>query len=154
MVCQSCGAQFTSGLSFCPRCGASLNVPGSSTAPGSPQMSPDSLIWAVVVATVVILGLILGGLIALKENGVSDDMAAAFMVLSILTLLGVDAMFFRLLVSLKSGARRAEGAPPAEEFAPRALGAAQGGLLSEPPASVTEHTTRSIDPLYRERKAE
>ena len=154
MVCQSCGAQFTSGLSFCPRCGVSLNVPASWNAPNSPPISPDSLVWAVVVATVVVLGLILGGLIALKQNGVGDDLAAAFMVLSVVTLLGVDAMFFRLLFSLKRGARTVESAAPAKELAPRALGAAQGNLLNEPPPSITEQTTRSIDPLYRERRTE
>jgi hypothetical protein len=42
----------------------------------------------------------------------------------------------------------------AKEAATKELDAAQARALPEPVPSVTEHTTRSFEPIYSKRKAE
>ncbi|MDQ3685139.1 MAG: hypothetical protein M3430_05990 [Acidobacteriota bacterium] len=155
MYCQTCGTQMASVLSYCPRCGAGQSLTKVSDTGGiSPPDSPDSLIWAVVVSTIVVLGLILGGLIALKHNGVSDEMAWTFVAVSFLALIGVDAMFFRMLLGLRSAGQRRIDTNQLKEAAPRQLGEAQRGALGDPVPSVTEHTTRTFETALKGRGVE
>jgi hypothetical protein len=42
----------------------------------------------------------------------------------------------------------------AKGSATKELGGAQERLLSEPPISVTDHTTRTLEPVYRKRNTE
>jgi len=155
MYCQSCGTQMSSALSYCPRCGAGQSLTKVSDTGGiSPPVSPDSLIWAIVATTIVLVGIILGGLIALKNNGVEDGMAWTFVVVSFIALIGVDAMFFRMLLGLRSTGRRGIVASWLTESAPRQLGEAQRGALGDPVPSVTEHTTRTFETALRERRTE
>lgn len=155
MYCQTCGTQMASVLSYCPRCGAGQSLTKVSDTGGiSPPVSPDSLIWAIVATTIVLVGIILGGLIALKNNGVEDGMAWTFVVVSFIALIGVDAMFFRMLLGLRSAGRRGIVASWLTESAPRQFGEAQRGALGDPVPSVTEHTTRTFEPALSERRTE
>lgn len=150
MYCQSCGTQMASVLSYCPRCGAGQSLTKMSDAGSqSPPVSPDSLIGGIVVTTIVVLGLVLGGLIALKENGVGEAMIWTFVTVCFLALIGVDAMFFRMLRGHGSAGRRGTDTNQLKEAASRQLGEAQRGALGDPVPSVTEHTTRTFEPALR-----
>lgn len=149
MHCQSCGNELTAGLSYCPRCGA-----GQSLVRGAnpvQQISPDSLIWAVVVSTVAVLGLILGGIIVLKNNGIGDDLVWTFVAVCLLAVAGVDVMFLRTLHGLRREEKRAiEDSKNGGNFT-RRLREGRAQTLEESIPSVTEQTTRSFEevPLNR-----
>lgn len=151
MYCQTCGTQMAPVLSYCPRCGAGRSLTKISDADGSaaPPVSPDSLIWAIVVSTVVVLGLILGGLIALKGSGVDEAMIWTFVSLCFFALIGVDAMFLRLLRGLRSGGQRENDTNRLMESARRQLAKTPGRALGDAVPSVTEHTTRTFEPALR-----
>ena len=151
MYCQTCGTQMAPVLSYCPRCGAGQSLTKISDAGGaSLPISPDSLIWAIVVSTVVVLGLMLGGLIALKGNGVEEAMIWTFVSFCFLALIGVDAMFLRLLRGLRGSAERRENdTNRLKEIAPRQLAETPGHALGAAVPSVTEHTTRTFEPALR-----
>jgi hypothetical protein len=142
-------------LSYCPRCGAGQSLTKVSDTGGtSPPVSPDSLIWAIVATTIVLVGIILGGLIALKNNGLSEGMMLTFVTVIFLALISVDAMFFRMLLGLRSVGQRGIDTNQLKEAAPRQLGEAQGHTLGDPVPSVTEHTTRTFETALRERRTE
>ena len=154
MYCQTCGNQLTPGLSYCPRCGAGQSLVRSASLPPPPTISPDSLIWAVVVSTVVVLSLILGGIIALKNSGLGDELVWTFVMVCLLALVGVDAMLLRLLQGLRKEARGVIQDEHLREVAPRQVREAGVGALGEPAASVTEQTTREFEHVYVGRKGE
>ena len=156
MYCQTCGTQMAPVLSYCPRCGAGQSLTKISEAgASSPPVSPDSLIWAIVATTVVVLGLMLGGLIALKGSGVDEAMIWTFVSFCFFALIGVDAMFLRLLRGLRdSTGRREHDTNRLKEISPRQLVEAPGRALGDTVPSVTEHTTRTFEPALRGRGAE
>jgi hypothetical protein len=70
--------------------------------------------------------------------------------LSFLIMLSLEGVFIRLLLRRKRGAAEA-GATVFNGQATKELDATQARALPEPVPSVTEHTTRAFEPLYRER---
>lgn len=88
-------------------------------------------------------------LMAMKMVGLNPGQIMAFTVLSFAIMLLVESMFILQLFRSKRGAE--EPALPTKQAA-KELEAAQARVLPEAMTSVTEHTTRSFEPLYRERK--
>lgn len=154
MYCPSCGTAVTQALSYCNRCGADLKPTESLVSTGKPK----GLAVIIPLAMAMTVGLALGGLgviftllMALIKSGfpVSDAMTLA--VISLLMLFGTVVLLGRQLskligVYLKSGddtqpkKQKLNAQPPAQLNAPR-----------EPVVSVTEHTTRTLAPSYKER---
>lgn len=68
--CNSCGANLQSGARFCPKCGASQPVSGttpvaSASAPATPPQGSSALkIILIVVAVIVVLGILGAGTVA------------------------------------------------------------------------------------------
>lgn len=142
MYCQSCGASIAQGLSYCNRCGVSLIKRESSEA--GPVAT---LATATTIVSLGGLGLILGGLIALKEAGLPGEVLVGFMLLCFLIIVIVD---FGLLWQLSHVLKRSR-LPRFEEDikAPASISAAHPAALAEPGMSVTENTTRTLDAVYR-----
>jgi hypothetical protein len=77
----------------------------------------------------------------------------AITLLSFLTMLSLEGVFIRLLLRRKRGAEEVGDAVHLQGQATRELDAAQARALPEPVPSVTEHTTRAFEPIYRERES-
>ena len=156
MYCPSCGNAVAEGLKFCNRCGAGLGA----VAPASGLTGPA---WAISLATALVT---LGGLAMVFVIGLqliarridltpaTGIMMAAFLLLIAL----VDWMLVRQLsrvidLQLHGAAPRRPRREPAaadrpaleEPSAPR-LEAAR-----EPPLSVVDQTTRTLEHVPRER---
>ena len=151
MYCSSCGVAVTQGLSYCNYCGEKLSGAKSDRIIKSPEVRPETLVGAMVCSFVFGLGAIavlLGMMKAVLrlENG----LILAFALLSFLIMLSLEGVFIRLLLRRNRGAEEAgdtvllKGQPTRKE-----LDAAR--VLTEPMASVTEHTTRAFDPIYTDR---
>jgi hypothetical protein len=74
----------------------------------------------------------------------------AFALLSFLVMLSLEGVFIRLLFRRQRGAQQAGDTGRLKGQATRELDAAQARALPEPLPSVTEHTTRAFEPIYRE----
>lgn len=155
MYCSSYGAAAKPGLNFCKNCGEELNTKdGSAKDSGVSRTltaSQESLIWAIVAVTIAGLGVLIG-LMAVMKNVVhfNDGLIAAFSLLTFLTILATDSVFIWLLVRSALGGKKTatRKAPPLTR---RDLDELRARLLSEPAVSITEHTTRDLEPALRER---
>ena len=151
MYCSSCGVVVTPGLSYCNYCGAKSSGAKSDSIIKSPEVRPGTLVGAMVFAFVFGLGaitILMGMMKAVLRLEVG--LILAFTLLSFLIMLSLEGVFIRLLLRRKRGAEEAGDTVLLKEQATRELDAAQGRVLPEPMPSVTEHTTRAFDPIYRE----
>ena len=148
MYCPSCGTELKQELSYCQRCGANLSI---SKASGESK-SLAELLAAIIVISLALPGLILGGMIVLKFNEFSQWLILLFMVLVFLILLGLDSVLVWQLLGLNRRAKDAGAAPQLERPNTKELDARQEQALIEPMRSVTENTTRLFEPTYEERR--
>lgn len=154
MVCSSCGAAVTPGLSYCNRCGAELTAKGRSTT-RLLEMPIESLVWAIVVVAVVGVGALIGLMALMKlELHFNDGLISGFSLLCLLPFLAAETVFIWMLIRSISGAKKADEVAPAKAAATREIGVAQSRALPEPAPSITEHTTRTFESAQRDAKME
>lgn len=160
MYCSSCGSAVPTGLSYCNRCGAEVNAkltPRNAVEPLPPPI-PENLVWAIVGVSVGGLGVLIG-LMAVMKNvlHLPDGLVVAFSTLSFLILLLAEISFIWLLVSSQRRLHKRERDAEINRVkgsATKELGTPHERLLTEPALSVTEHTTRTLEPVYREGERE
>jgi hypothetical protein len=129
-----------------------LNSAKADSVIKSPEVKPELLVSA--MAGVFILGLVaitmLLGVMKTVLN-LNTGLVLAFALLSFLIMLSIEGVFVSLLLRRKRGTEEAGGAMLLQGQATRELDAAQARALPEPVSSVTEHTTRTFEPVYNER---
>ena len=155
MFCSTCGLEVPHELNYCNRCGANLN-PQTNLIPQMPSppvklTGPTIALGATVVMSIIA---IFAGVDNLAVRGV-DPVALAWMVIVSLTMVfGVAALFIRLWTRLLTNSSNETAQRPAQLKKPQPnaqLNAAQTGPMNVPISSVTDHTTRTFEPAYRER---
>ena len=152
MYCSTCGSAVSPGLAYCNRCGAELANHRNATKLSATSM--ESLVWAIAAVTIVGMGAVIGLMAVMKEVlHFSDALITAFSLLFLATFIGVDFVFIRLLHS-KFGRRKVSGPTPKSELRTKDLDEPQVRVLSEPPPSVVEHTTRTLETADRDRQAQ
>jgi hypothetical protein len=98
-------------------------------------------------------GVMIGLLAVLKEVvGFNLGLIAAVMLLGFGLMVALESVLVYLLLSGRKAARHTEESYESREARPLELNEPQRGMLQEPPASVTEHTTRTFEPIYTERR--
>jgi hypothetical protein len=152
MYCPSCGTQTTPGLSYCSRCGNNLNPVLESTSSINGPVA--ALTTAITLVGLSGLGMILGGLLVLKkEAGLPNDILVGYMLLTFVLTALIDLLLIWQLARVISrrGDRHDAGREKRKKKQEtRELYEATPRTLPEPAASVTEHTTRIFEPVYRE----
>jgi heme/copper-type cytochrome/quinol oxidase subunit 2 len=155
MYCASCGVAVTKGLSYCNQCGAKLSGAKSESAAKSPELFSDSMVWAIVSVFIVGLGCIIGLMAMMKELlNFSEKLIVMFSLMSFLLMFVIEGVLIWTLLSRKRESRATGEAGQLGEQTTKELGPAQARAFTECMGSVTEHTTRSFEPVYSERKAE
>lgn len=160
MYCSSCGFECAAGLSYCNRCGANLNPAALTTH----VVQTPNLTKPIIALTAGTLGVSLGGLslifvaaseLARMETGREPVMA--IIVMGMITVLLISLMLARQLSRVISAAVQTKAAAPVQpqpaQFVPadrtaRQVAAAPTTGFVKP--SVTEHTTRTLTPSYKE----
>ncbi len=147
MYCSSCGGAVAQKLSYCNHCGANLNR-GNSVA--SSEVRPDWLVF--MMAATFILGLIaitilMGVMKSVLEMPVGQILGVTMFAFLVMLLL--EGVFIRLLLRRKHEVDERKTLSNAQIT--NELTEARERLLSQPAASVTEHTTRAFDPIPVER---
>jgi hypothetical protein len=165
MYCQACGTEIQTGLNYCNRCGVAVNSSLPSPATGQEIAlvdikSPVRTIGATITLTTLLgmamLFFALGGLSS-AERPLPADLLGVMSVVGLLMILIIDVMLIRLLTrivqlpvaapTLKAQPKRSEArelhTPAAQTYMPVATDPL-------PVSSVTEHTTRTFHPVYKE----
>src|SRR5687767_7099762 len=152
MFCPSCGAEQNQKLSYCNRCGANLK-PNES---GVPPAKLVSAAWAVSLAVAFVtlggFGMIFGLVFTLINRGMSlSGGGIGLVILSSLIILAIDWLLIRQLsrvLDLPRAARETATVSQTalDEDSPTLLAAPH-----QPVSSITDRTTRTFEPLVRER---
>ena len=151
MYCPSCGNEITVELKYCNRCGANLtlthnNLPAMVVTPVK-LTAPTVVLGLTIVAG---LGIIFEGAKELAQMNVHPAFITWMLLFSMLTLFGSTAMLLRFwtkTLNLRQESPRQPNIqnPVAPAFVPQQL-----PPRYDPASSVTEHTTRTFTPIYRE----
>lgn len=149
MYCHACGIALSQPTKYCNRCGVQLITQDPSGELKRTEKRLDEYLDGLFWITAFGLGLILGGMIVLKKVGLSDFFIFAYLLIS------STAFIINFVINLMAArriGRKSRDLPGADEKQTGQLGPATVEVL--PPAtSVTEHTTRSFEPVYAKRKA-
>ena len=155
MYCSTCGGAVASSLSYCNHCGARLSGPGADGEHKPAELFPDSLVWAIVSVFVVGLGGTIGLMAVMKDaRTFAPGLIIGLSLLSFVAMLAVEAVLVYLLLSRRSGGKEAGEKSKLKGSPVRELGIANERALPEPSLSVTDHTTRTLEPVYRDRTRE
>lgn len=154
MYCSSCGVAVKQGSSYCNYCGAQLSVTKAVSVVKSAEVRPESLLFSMMAVFVFGFGAITVLMGVMKAVlGFNVGLIVAFTLLSFLIMLVLESVFIRLLLQRKRGTAQAGDAALSKEQTTKELDAAQARVLPEPVPSVTENTTRTLEPVYNERTA-
>ena len=155
MFCPSCGTEDTIGLPYCNRCGANLGgMVAPQTEPAVINVTKPTLIISLTLAALTLggfAGLIEGArALSLNLHGANDPLIA-LIVMGMITILTVDIFLVRQLSRVITLALSSTGQTKLKQ--PKATAAPQlqrpNTARLEPAPSVTEHTTRFFEPVYR-----
>jgi hypothetical protein len=153
MYCSACGVNVTQGLSYCNYCGAKVGE-NSGRVGKSSEVKPEFLISAMI-------GLFICGLVAItilmgmmkQVLGLPVEQVLGFAVLPFLLMLLLEGVCLRLLLRRNRSTEGSGANALLKQQTTKELGAARDRLLQEPLSSVTDQTTRTLEPLYNERKS-
>ena len=152
MYCPSCGNEITVELKYCNRCGANLMLP-TITAPVA--LAPIKLTVPSIVLGITILGgmgVIFGSATEFARQGLNWAAIVWMVLFSSATLFGCVGLLIRFLTKMMTFQR--EIAPPQQQprpaFTDRPAMPHLPPRMEPPVGSVTENTTRTFSPIYRE----
>ncbi len=152
MYCPTCGNEITVELNYCNRCGANLSLP---TMAPPMAMAPVKLTFPSIVLGLTILGgmgVIFGSATEFAQLGVHPFAIVWMVLFSAATLFGCTALmirFFTKMLSAQQGISAGQH-PKHATIVDRQTAHHLPPQRMEPVASVTENTTRTFSPIYRE----
>ena len=154
MYCSTCGVNVAQGLSYCNYCGAKLNTQEGKSVSKPPEVNPQFLLSAMI-------GLFIFGLVAITALmgvmkvilGLPVERVLAFALLPFMVMLLLEGLCLRLLLRRTRTVEEAINSALLKERTTKELDAAREQFLTEPMPSVTDHTTRTLEPSFNERKS-
>lgn len=152
MYCSTCGVAVTNGLTYCNYCGAKLGATGGESGDQSPEVRPGLLVSAIsalFIFGMVAIIMLMGMMKAVMQIPVERVLALSL--LPFLLLLVIEGIFIRLLLRSKRGAEQANSSIQLKGQATKELDTGPVRDLPEHMPSVTEHTTRTFEPIPRDR---
>jgi nitrate reductase gamma subunit len=154
MFCPSCGAELMQEMSYCNRCGANLKPLSNQTAisPTRPVGATWAISFAVVAVTLGGFAMLFGVIMTLIRRGFNiSEGGLALIFVALMVILTVDCLLIRQLTRVLSKPQTSGDAEKAEKRSLVEKPAPQIAASREPASSVTDHTTRTFEPVYRER---
>ena len=156
MYCQSCGNEITVELKYCNRCGANLLQelePMPLSYPPVKLTGPTLVLGLTVVCG---LGIIFGGANLVAERGINATALTWIILFSMATLFGCTALmiqFWSKIISFNRDSQQVQTrkSRKALKQPPQTVSQTQLPPRLEPVSSVTEHTTRTFSPVYRDK---
>lgn len=153
MYCSTCGVAVAQDLSYCNYCGAKVNGEKADRVSKSSEVNPQFLLSSMIalfvfglVAITMLIG-VMKAVIRLEAGQI-----LGFAALSFLIMLLLEGLCLWFLLRRHRGAKETGATALEKEKTTKELDAARERLLTEPVPSVTDHTTRTLEPVYRERE--
>ena len=155
MFCSSCGASVAPGLSYCQQCGAKLNEEKGEGRIKSLELRAESLIISAMVSLFVLGLLAITALMGVMKAvlDLNAGQILGFATLSFLIMLLLEGVLTWRLTRHRRGAEERGATELSKGQTTKELDAARARVLPEAMLSVTEHTTRTLEPIYSERKS-
>jgi hypothetical protein len=153
MYCPSCGNEISVELKYCSRCGANLSLIPPSYAPPPPvKLTVPAIVLGLTIT--IAIGIIFSSATELARVPLHPAAIAWMVIFGMATVFGCTALIIRFYLKVLTLNRDSyepqsqnQLRPQVQIPAPRA----QFQPRLEPMPSVTEHTTRTFTPAYRER---
>jgi hypothetical protein len=146
MYCAKCGTPLAPGLSYCNRCGNNLKERDETSHTGPTA----AFLTAITLVAISGLGIMMGGALALRGVGFTQEFVAFFLFLIFLIVGMTEILLFQQLSRLGHAVDNKPSLPRAGSI-PAELPFARMSTLPEPLPSVTENTTRTLEYSRRER---
>ena len=155
MYCSACGASVAQGLSYCKSCGAKLSGEKDDSLIKTTELRAESLIISAMVRLFVLGLLAITALMGVMKAilDLNAGQILGFATLSFLTMLLIEGVLIWRLSRRKRSAEGTGDIALPQTQTTKELDAAQARGLPEAMPSVTEHTTRTLEPVYSERKS-
>jgi hypothetical protein len=153
MYCSSCGVAIAQNLTYCNFCGAKLSDDKEDNLVRTIESRHEAYIMTMIVALFV-FGMVATSFLLVVLRGVLDFQFGplmAFALLSFLVMISLEGVLISRLFKRKRKTGDLSGQESAGTHVTKEL-AEQSRLTSEPVSSVTDHTTRTLDPIYSGRK--
>ena len=152
MYCPSCGAEAALELNYCNRCGANLAsaiVPSQSVIPVSLTKPAIAIGLTATLLTLGGFSVLIEGAIQLARFFPQGDPIIAMMVLGMTTIMVSDILLIRLLSRIIRSSLEVRPTVQLPKRQDREVPRQLNPRL-DPVPSVTEHTTRTFSPAFRE----
>jgi len=151
MYCSSCGVAVAQGLSYCNYCGAKVNgAEGESSSLVKPELVVSAMVGLFILGLVAIAVLV--GVLK-SVAGFDPPILIGVTFFSFIVMLLLEGMLIGLLLKGKKGAKAPGSIDGLKQQTTRELAEVKTRALAEPTSSVTDHTTRTLEPaLARERR--
>jgi len=151
MFCHTCGTQLAQPLSYCNHCGADLSTLKTQDLADKTETAIDTLQWVIIGTTITLLGMALGALVLIKNGAINERLGTAFVILTFISLVVAEGVLVWRFFQLSRSAKETRTVPQlsdviAGQSDPLITRALQEHL--EPVSSVTEETTRTLEPFY------
>jgi len=119
---------------------------------GTAATAIDTLLWVIIGTTITLLGMALGALVLIKDGKIDERLGIAFVIMTFFALVVSEGVLVWRFLQLNRSAKGMSAVPQlgdrsSQEPDLKTVRELQEPL--EPVASVTEHTTRSFEPVSR-----
>ena len=151
MYCQTCGGRLAQLLSYCNHCGADLGTLKVQGQPGTAETAIDTLLWVIVGTTITLLGMALGALVLIKHGAINERLGRTFVILTFISLVVAEGVLVWRLLHLNRAAKEMRPVPKLSDLGTEEPNPVTARALHEPlepVSSVTEQTTRTLEPSY------
>jgi hypothetical protein len=145
MFCPSCGVALSQPTKFCVRCGSQLSVTNKDPAFKSIENRLRDEMVDLFWLTVFGLGMILGGMLAIKGVGLSDWILIAYLILSTTAFTINFGLSLWQIRRLNSFSKEARGVTQIGPIDTNELNPSKARTSLEVAPSVTENTTRELE---------
>lgn len=151
MYCASCGYEITVELNYCKRCGANLTLTaGNLPAAVLPPIKLTAPTLVLGLTLIGAMGVIFAGVTELARLGIHPAALAWIVIFSMGTLFGCTALLIRFWSKIAIPQREQRSIPATPKPALIDRGVTPQLPPRDPAPSVTENTTRTFSPIYRE----
>ena len=150
MFCPNCSAEYSQKINYCKRCGSNMAPAANTVEVHLPQPRLTGMFWAIAGMSIVGLIACFTAFSEFARAGLRDENLLVPFVLGLL-FIGMIAggmiwQLARLVSTFQQNVRQPKVETPPLPQPPQDETPAPP-LALEPPASVSEHTTRSFDPV-------
>ena len=146
MFCPSCGVALAQQVKYCNRCGTHITT-GEVDVIQIIEKRMDSEMEGLFWITVFGLAFILGGMALMKKLYLSEGLIIAYMILSAASFMAYFALGVWQVRRLAGSLKQTPDAEVLIQADTNELGPAKARISLGAALSVTEHTTRTLEPI-------